>query len=440
MPDNTQPNTHGLTPGNPPSKPAKPEPTLELSDLVAQVSPAPVDSIYPQADVPTIEQPADAQTPSSLEEAPLPEPEIVQPQITTSQELPEASDVTVETTAPAEENPQTPNRTENTIPLFHNPQAPAMTSHLEEFGKAPQLAYAGTPPSVRPNLKPHFDVFALYGLSSDNSTQYATTFFGKLALALHLDKIMSPRNKRYIGVSLFSFIVFLLVFNFQTLSVQLGYFLNPPQPTAPVTTTTPTPSTTPASLAEAAEIVPAGDVISIPKIKVDKVPIIFEQSISEAAIQKALESGVVHYAGTALPGERSNIVIVGHSSNDWWEPGNYKFIFALLEKLTPGDQIQVNYQTRKYVFEVTGSKVVEPTEISVLQPTSEPQLTLITCTPPGTSWKRLIVTAKQVAPLPNAVKQTVAENQTQAQPQVSLPGNAPSLIDQIKSWFGLNKA
>ena len=436
MPDILQPNSNGSTPGIAPSKPAKPEPTLELSDMIAQVSPEPVDPTYTQEPV-HIEpsHPNFSQSEPSLEEAPQPEPHIIEPQ-----ELEAA--YTHEVPTPTEhivEQPQ-PQATED-IPLFHNPQAPAMTSHLEEFGKAPQLAPAGNVPSIRPNLKPHFDVFALYGLGADEKEQhYATTFFGKIALALRFDKLFSPRNKRYMGVSLFSFAVFLLVFNFQTLSVQLGYFLNPPQPTAPVTATTPTPSTTPASLVEAAEIVPAGDVISIPKIKVDKVPIIFEQSISEAAIQKSLESGVVHYAGTALPGERSNIVIVGHSSNDWWEPGNYKFIFALLEKLTPGDQIQINYQTRKYVFEVTNSKVVEPTEISVLQPTSEPQLTLITCTPPGTSWKRLIVTAKQVAPLPNAVKQQVAENQTQKQPQVSLPGNAPSLIDQIKSWFGLNKA
>lgn len=401
---------------NQPAKPKKPEPTLEMSDLVAgqdrtlEAAPQPVAN------------PIEHSAPGTQHESPQPEPQIVHPQATEP------------TTTSVVQNPTVD------APLFHNPQAPAMTSHLEEFGKIPSLDHAPATPKVRPNLTPKFDVFELYGMGLQPKRQ-AATLFGKIALTLKLDQIFSARNRRYMGVSLVSFLVFLLIFNFQTLSVQLGYFLNPPQPSAPVATESPTPSNAPASLAEAAETAPPGDIISIPKIKVQNTPIIFEQSISEQAIQKSLENGVVHYAGTALPGERSNIVIVGHSSNDWWEPGNYKFIFALLEKLNAGDQIQVNYRQKKYVFEVTNLKVVEPTEISVLQPTAEPQLTLITCTPPGTSWKRLIVTAKQISPLPNAVpKQADNQNQTPTSTQqISLPGNAPSLIDQIKSWFGWNK-
>jgi hypothetical protein len=45
--------------------------------------------------------------------------------------------------------------------------------------------------------------------------------------------------------------------------------------------------------------------------------------------------------------------------------------------------------------------VVEPTNTSVLEQTQQPRLTLITCTPPGTSWQRLIVQAKQVTPDPS---------------------------------------
>lgn len=417
MPDSSNPTN---TP-----KPQKPEPTLEFTDLVTsqeqsveatQIIPTPATPeqvAYTELSTP-IENTASPE-PAPLQEAVQPEPQIKHP-------------------APAEPSPTMVANVD--ARLFRNPQAAAMTSHLEEFGKIPQLDHVATAPALRPNLNPAFDVFALYGMSLAPQ-RTASTLFGKLALTMQLDKIFSARNRRYIGVSLFSFAIFLLVFNFQTISVQLGYFLNPPQPTAPVASETPPASTNPASLADAAESAPPGNIISIPKIKVENVPIIFEQSISEQAIQKALENGVVHYAGTALPGERSNIVIVGHSSNDWWEPGNYKFIFALLEKLTVGDQIQVNYNQKKYVFEVASSKVVEPTEISVLQPTSEPQLTLITCTPPGTSWKRLIVTAKQIAPLPNAVSQQATNQEsTEAPKQVALPGNAPSLFDQIKKWFG----
>ncbi len=284
---------------------------------------------------------------------------------------------------------------------------------------------------VHINLSPIYDSFLAHGLHVDEDTS-ATTFFGKLALLLKLNVIFSRRHVRYATVGLVSFAIFLLVFNFGTIFGQLNYWINPPKAVAPITT--PAPAIAVATNSDA-EAIDAPDQLIIPKIKVTT-PVVFEPSIAEAAIQKSLQNGVVHYAGTALPGEHSNIVIVGHSSNDWWEPGNYKFIFSLLEKMAPGDQIQFNYQKKKYVFEVTGTKIVEPSEISVLQPTSEAQLTLITCTPPGTSWKRLIVVAKQVQPVPTVPQATPVLTANSQTVKAALPGNAPSFFDQIKRFFG----
>ncbi|MBP9827466.1 sortase [Candidatus Saccharibacteria bacterium] len=334
------------------------------------------------------------------------------------------------------------------IPVFRNPAGANMSAHPIEMG-APvpnpilENDRIDTPPvpprNILLNLSPLHDSFAAHGLK-DAASSEATTLLGKIALRLHLKTIFSPRNLRYAGVGLFSFLVFLLVFNFGTISTQISFWLKPPAPIAPIATPTPV---VPADTKEQnqPETVDTADILLIPKINVN-VPVVFEASIAEAAIQKALQNGVVHYAGTALPGERSNIVIVGHSSNDWWEPGNYKFAFALLEKLEPGDQIQFNYQKKKYVFSVNGKKVVAPNEISVLQPTTEPQLTLITCTPPGTSWKRLIITAKQIQPvpiLPEDKKPVIADNQPKSE-KPALPGNAPSILDQIKRFFGIGQS
>lgn len=288
-------------------------------------------------------------------------------------------------------------------------------------------------PKIRFNLSPNYDTFEANGVKDDASHQ-ATTLLGKIALALKLNTIFSKRNLRYAGVGLVSFLVFLLVFNFQTIVNQIAFRLNPPKPNPPIEAITdPSPN------ADLAQAVDAPDQIVIPKLGVTA-PIVFEPSIAEQAIQVALRDGVVHYAGTALPGEPSNSVIVGHSSNDWWEPGNYKFIFANLDKLDAGDQIQINYQKKRYVYQVAGKKVVEPTEVSVLQPTADPILTLITCTPPGTSWKRLIITANQIEPAPkkpDASPQIVVNDSTN---KAALPGNAPSLFDQILRWVGLQKA
>lgn len=191
------------------------------------------------------------------------------------------------------------------------------------------------------------------------------------------------------------------------------------------------PKTVTGNLTEqAATQVPPDPVISIPKINVNA-PVVYATNNQEAAIQKDLEGGVVHYANTAVPGQNGNSVIFGHSSNDWWEPGSYKFVFVLLDKLQPGDTFTVNYNSHQYLYQVTGSKVVEPTDLSVLNQTADPEITLITCTPPGTSWKRLVVVAKQISPTPQAA--TASASNTSA--QGTLPGNAPSLTDKLSNWW-----
>jgi LPXTG-site transpeptidase (sortase) family protein len=189
---------------------------------------------------------------------------------------------------------------------------------------------------------------------------------------------------------------------------------------------------TPAASAPAAEVVPAENTITIPKINVHA-PVQYEPSIQEGAIQAALQNGVVHYGNTALPGQNGNVAIFGHSSNDWWEPGNYKFVFVLLDKLSPGDQLTIDYNSVRYTYEVTGSRVVEPTDVGVLNPTSTPTLSLITCTPPGTSLRRLVVTAKQISPDPS--KTSVAAATPAASASSTLPNTSPSVWDKVTQAF-----
>jgi len=109
---------------------------------------------------------------------------------------------------------------------------------------------------------------------------------------------------------------------------------------------------------------------------------------------KALQGGVAQYKGTSKPGEGGNIFIFGHSSYYWWDPGKYKEIFRNLEDIKAGDDISVWNNSKEYKYKVTSTKVVEPTDVSVLNPTKNEQLTLMTCVPPGTAEKRLIVIAK----------------------------------------------
>lgn len=199
----------------------------------------------------------------------------------------------------------------------------------------------------------------------------------------------------------------------------------------------------------------AGPGLEIPAIGV-KAPVISEPGTVEWQIQLALRRGVVRYAGTAEPGRNGNAVLFGHSSGQPWAPGDYKFVFTLLDKLQPGDEIKVDYQGTRYTYLVTGSEVVPPTAISVLRQTTEPTLTLITCTPVGSSTKRLVVHAKLIRPLPSA--QTVstgaaaqspataarpsklaagqAQSQMSSEAPVALPSSASSsLWSSVWQWL-----
>lgn len=139
--------------------------------------------------------------------------------------------------------------------------------------------------------------------------------------------------------------------------------------------------------------------LSIPKIGVNA-PIIWNADPNQ--ILRDLQRGVAHYQGTSLPNTVSgNVFITGHSSGYPWDPGQYKTVFANLDKLVAGDTISVTTEQNTYVYRVKDSVVVRPSETSVLAPTPTPILSLMTCVPVGTNLRRLIVRADliEVKPL-----------------------------------------
>lgn len=138
----------------------------------------------------------------------------------------------------------------------------------------------------------------------------------------------------------------------------------------------------------------------IPKLNLTAPIITSERSYDQAKVQLALQKGVVQYGASADPGQVGNLVVIGHSSGQLWAPGDYKFVFTLLDKLANDDRIFIDFKGKRFIYRVTTMKIVPPTDLSVLQPTGEPRLTLITCTPVGTSKDRLIIIARQVSPDP----------------------------------------
>lgn len=109
-----------------------------------------------------------------------------------------------------------------------------------------------------------------------------------------------------------------------------------------------------------------------------------------------LSKSLIHYGGSSLPGEYGNAVIFGHSVlPQFFNPKNYMTIFSTLHTLKVGDTITVVSDGVTYRYVIFDFQVVDPTEVSVLEQTYDNSyLTIITCTPPGTYWKRLVVRAK----------------------------------------------
>lgn len=160
------------------------------------------------------------------------------------------------------------------------------------------------------------------------------------------------------------------------------------------------------SLADLGELYPDEMRLEIPKLFSGTVPVksvdvaefdFKDLYSSENVIQEALREGVVHYPYTANPDQFGNVFITGHSSYYPWDEGRYKEIFALLHKLEVGDQYAITYQGKKYSYRVIEVFEIKPDDVSVLeQPLDKKISTLMTCTPIGTTLKRLIVRAELV--------------------------------------------
>ena len=103
--------------------------------------------------------------------------------------------------------------------------------------------------------------------------------------------------------------------------------------------------------------------IRVPKIGMDAIV------VEGASVKEALQlKGRDTCGKTAQPGETGNAVITGHRDT----------FFRHIHELTKGDHIQVQRNGRSFTYEVTSQKIVMPEDISVINPTMDPQLTLIT--------------------------------------------------------------
>ena len=120
--------------------------------------------------------------------------------------------------------------------------------------------------------------------------------------------------------------------------------------------------------------------IQIPAISVDA-PVVQGDSWEQ------LKKGVGQHVGTADPGQAGNVVLSAHDDA-------FGEIFRDIGHLQPGDQVLLLTAQQQYVYIVTDSQIVEPTQVEVMNPTGDPTVTLITCYPYMIDTKRIVVFAK----------------------------------------------
>lgn len=130
--------------------------------------------------------------------------------------------------------------------------------------------------------------------------------------------------------------------------------------------------------------------ISIPKLKID-------QAVVKVG-SLDLKNSLIQYPQTALPGQFGSPVIFGHSVlPQFFNPKSYLTIFSTLYKLKQSDEILINFDNVEYKYLVEEMYEVLPTDLSVLEQRFDGRyLTIITCTPPGTYLRRLVIKARIV--------------------------------------------
>jgi LPXTG-site transpeptidase (sortase) family protein len=136
--------------------------------------------------------------------------------------------------------------------------------------------------------------------------------------------------------------------------------------------------------------------VEIPSLGIN-VPLIWSKN--PAGFENDLRSGVVHYPGTAMPGEIGTAYISGHSSNYVWAKGDYNRIFSKLNDVVDNASfkitvVQKNGKDAILHYVVTGRQEFSPTDQAQFKNTGDSIVALSTCWPVNTTQKRLVIFGK----------------------------------------------
>ena len=163
----------------------------------------------------------------------------------------------------------------------------------------------------------------------------------------------------------------------------------PPPPKPSVATGAPAPDPEAVIRAEATRFrksVGEGDAIGrivIPRLGVNMI-------VVNGTDTDTLKKGPGRYLGTSMPGQGQLVYIAGHRTT-------YGAPFAKIDEMRPGDRFRIEMPYATFTYEVTGHRIVDDQDLSVLESKGFEQVALQACHPRFFATQRYIVYAKPVS-------------------------------------------
>ena len=117
--------------------------------------------------------------------------------------------------------------------------------------------------------------------------------------------------------------------------------------------------------------------IAIPKIGIDA-------PLFEGIRLTTLDRGPGHWPGSAAPGQVGNVVVAGHRTS-------HNADFRHTDQLVPGDIVTFTTADGVFDYAVTGTEIVSPDALWIIDPTDTATATLFACHPPGSTRQRIVV-------------------------------------------------
>jgi len=165
----------------------------------------------------------------------------------------------------------------------------------------------------------------------------------------------------------------------------------------PTTTTTEAVTTTTVAAALTKPIAPpinpraAEPIVKIGEIRIPKIGLV--HAVYEGVTLTVIDHGPGHWPGSAVPGQLGNSVFAGHRVT-------HSHPFRRINELVAGDEIIFKMQNGTFTYRMTGSQIVTPKDVHIVNPTADATVTLFACHPPGSARQRYVVRGAFVSATP----------------------------------------